>query len=266
MVNLIDSHCHFDDASFDADRDAAYRRACAAGIAIQVLPAVCARGWSKLKTVRARYPGLYAAYGLHPVYLAEHRPQHLQELGQWLERERPVAVGECGLDFFLPDLDGDTQITYFDAQLKLARDYELPVVIHARRAVDVVIKYIRRYPGLRGTVHSFSGSEQQARRLLDLNFLLSFGGPLSYPRANRLRTLVRQLPLEGLLLETDAPDQPGLTHRGGRNEPAFLPETLAVMAELREQDPTAIAVATSANAQRLFHFDPCPTPPPAPRS
>jgi TatD DNase family protein len=265
MVDLVDCHCHFDDASFDADRDEAYRRARAAGVAAQVVPAVCAGGWPKLKTVLSRYPGLYAAYGLHPMYLAEHRPQHLRELGQWLEQQRPVAVGECGLDFFVPGLDRDAQIEYFDGQLKLARAYDLPVIIHARRAVDEIIKYIRRYPGLRGMVHSFAGSEQQARRLLDLHFLLSFGGPLSYPRATRLRALVRRLPLDGLLLETDAPDQPGVAHRGERNEPAFLGETLAVMAELRGEDPAEIAAVTSANAQRLFNFEPCLIPSPAPR-
>ncbi|MEZ5583561.1 MAG: TatD family hydrolase [Candidatus Competibacteraceae bacterium] len=263
---LVDSHCHFDAAEFDHDRDAAYQRACAAGVTAQVIPAICARLWPKLKTVAARYPGLYAAYGLHPMMLAEHHPAHLQQLGDWLERERPVAVGECGLDYFVSDLDPHVQLDYFTAQLRLARDYDLPVIIHARRAVDDVIKAIRRHPGLRGTVHSFSGSEQQARRLLDLGFLLSFGGPLSYPRANRLRTLIRTLPLEGLLIETDAPDQPGLMHRGERNEPAFITETLTVMAQLREQDVTEIAQATACNAARLFGVESCPTPSPALKS
>ncbi|NJN47641.1 MAG: TatD family hydrolase [Candidatus Competibacteraceae bacterium] len=263
---IVDSHCHFDAAEFDRDRDTAYQRACAAGVTAQVVPAICARLWPKLKTVTARYPSLYAAYGLHPMLLAEHRPDHLQQLADWLEHENPVAVGECGLDYFVPELDPHMQLDYFTAQLKLARDYALPVIIHARRAVDEVIKAIRRYPGLRGTVHSFSGSEQQARRLLDLGFLLSFGGPLSYPRANRLRTLIRALPLEALLLETDAPDQPGLLHRGERNEPAFITETLTVMAQLRDQDPAEIAKATATNAARLFGFDPCPTPLPVLKS
>jgi TatD DNase family protein len=263
---IVDSHCHFDAAEFDRDRDTAYQRACAAGVTAQVVPAICARLWPQLKAVTTRYPGLYPAYGLHPMLLTEHRPNHLQQLADWLEREKPVAVGECGLDYFVTELDPQTQLDYFTAQLKLARDYDLPVIIHARRAVDEVIKTIRRFHGLRGTVHSFSGSEQQARRLLDLGFLLSFGGPLSYPRANRLRTLIRVLPLEGLLLETDAPDQPGLLHRGERNEPAFITETLTVMAQLREQDPAVIAAVTARNAANLFGFDLCPTPLPEPKS
>lgn len=255
MLTLIDSHNHFDDASFDMDRDAAYQRASMGGVAIQVLAAVSACSWPKLKAIVARYPRLYAAYGLHPCYLAEHQPAHLDLLAEWLTQERPVAVGECGLDYYLPDLDPQVQLQYFAEQLRLARRYDLPAVIHARRAVDVVIQQLRRFAGVRGVIHSFSGSEEQARRLLDLGILLSFGGPVSYPRANRLRRLIRYLPLDGFLLETDAPDQPLSHRRGQRNEPAFLPEVLACIADLRDADPAEIAAATTANACRLFGID-----------
>lgn len=252
MPILIDSHTHFDDVSFDGDRDAAYQRARAAGVEAQVLAAVSARLWPKLRAVAARYPGLYPSYGLHPAYLAEHRPEHLDALADWVVREKPTAIGEIGLDYYLPDLDAGAQAEYFAGQLRLARRHDLPVIIHARHAVDQVIKYLRRFAGVRGVVHSFSGSEAQARRLLDLDFLLGFGGPLTYPRATRLRGLLRYLPLDGFLLETDSPDQPASTHPGQRNEPAFLPEVLACVAELRGADPTEIAAATSANARRLF--------------
>ncbi|TVR62096.1 MAG: TatD family deoxyribonuclease [Candidatus Competibacteraceae bacterium] len=262
MPALIDSHNHFDDARFDSDRAAAYQRARAAGVEAQVLAAVSARLWSKLKAVAAAYPGLYPSYGLHPGYLAEHRPEHLDALADWLVRERPVAVGECGLDYHLPDLDLHLQAEYFTEQLRLARRHDLPVIVHARRAVDQVIKHLRRFAGVRGVVHSFSGSAEQARRLLDLGILLSFGGPLTYPRAHRLRSLIRGLPLDGFLLETDAPDQPLSHHRGERNEPAFLPEILACVAELRGADPDEIAAATRANARRLFQIpdDASPVP------
>ena len=265
-MHIIDSHCHFDAECFDVDREAVYRRAQAAGVSTQILPAVSARLWSKLRTVAAAYPGLHPAYGLHPMYLAEHHPEHLTELEHWIEREQPVAVGECGLDYFLPGLEPNRQTPYFTAQLQLAQTHDLPVIIHARRAVDHVIRYIRRYPGVRGVVHSFSGSEQQARQLLDLGFLLSFGGPLSYPRAHRLRSLLKVLPLNGFLLETDAPDQPGLNHRGERNEPAFLTEVLATIAELRAQDPAEIAAATTHNALQLFRIETCPILSPVPKS
>ena len=254
MLALIDSHTHFDDASFDADRDAAYQRARAAGVEAQVLAAVSARLWPKLKAVAAGYPGLYPSYGLHPVWLAEHRPEHLDQLADWLTRERPVAIGECGLDYYLPDLDPGLQAEYFAGQLRLARRHDLPVVIHARHAVDHVIKLVRRFAGVRGMVHSFSGSADQARRLLDLGILLSFGGPLTYPKATRLRNLIHFLPLDGFLLETDSPDQPLSTHPGQRNEPAYLAEVLACVAELRNADPVEIATATTANTRRLFRL------------
>lgn len=251
---LIDSHSHFDDACFDTDRDAVYRRAHAAGVEAQVLAAIGARLWPRLKAVAARYPGLYPSYGLHPAYLVEHRPEHLDDLADWLIRERPTAIGECGLDYYLPELDPDLQIEYFAAQLRLARRFNLPVIIHARHAVDAVIKQVRRYAGVRGVVHSFSGSPDQARRLLDLGILLSFGGPLSYPRATRLRSLVQALPLDGFMLETDSPDQPLSNRRGERNEPAYLPEVLACVAEVRNADPAEIAAAVTANTRRLFNI------------
>jgi len=262
MTVLIDSHNHFDAAEFDDDRAAVYQRAHAAGVKAQLLAAVSARLWPKLKAVAAAYPGLYPCYGLHPVWLAEHRPEHLDTLADWLTRERPVAIGECGLDFYLPDLDYATQVEYFTGQLQLARRHDLPVVIHARHAADQVIKQVRRFVGVRGMVHSFSGSLDQARRLLDLGILLSFGGPLTYPRAHRLRGLMRVLPLDGFLLETDAPDQPPSAHPGRRNEPAYLSEVLVCVAELRNADPAEIAAATTENACRLFRLPDAVSPGP----
>lgn len=251
-MRLVDSHSHFDAAEFDADRAAAHARATVAGITAQVVPAVDAAGWPKLKAVCAQLPGLYPAYGLHPMYLNAHRPEHLTELRGWLERERPVAVGECGLDFFVEGLDAEAQQLYFDAQLRLAHEFDLPLIVHARRAVDAVIASIRRVGGLRGVVHSFSGSAEQAAQLHKLGFLLGIGGPVTYERANRLRGLVATMPLEQLLLETDAPDQPDANHRGERNEPAYLTKVLEVVAELRGMPREVVASTTSANAERLF--------------
>jgi TatD DNase family protein len=251
-VRLVDSHSHFDAAEFDADRGAAHARAIAAGVTRQVVPAVDAAGWPKLRSICAELPGLFPVYGLHPMYLASHRPEHLGELREWIGRERPVAVGECGLDFFVEGLDAEAQRFYFEGQLQLAREFDLPVVVHARRAVDAVIAALRRVGGLRGVVHSFSGSAEQAAQLHKLGFLLGLGGPVTYDRANRLRTLVAAMPLEQLLLETDAPDQPGAGHRGERNEPAYLPEVLDVVAELRGMGHEELAAATTANAERLF--------------
>ena len=251
-MRLIDSHSHFDAAEFDADRAEAHARARAAGVAGQVVPAVDAASWPKLRQVCRDHAGLYPAYGLHPMYLQAHRPQHLADLRTWIERERPVAIGECGLDYFVEGLDADSQQRYFDGQLALAREFELPVIVHARRAVDAVIAAIKRVGGLTGVVHSFSGSAEQAAQLHTLGFLLGIGGPVTYERANRLRKTVATMPLEQLLLETDSPDQPGAAHRGERNEPAYLGEVLEVVASLRGMAPDTLAHATSANAQRLF--------------
>lgn len=251
---LTDSHCHLDAPEFDHDLGTVILRARAAGVMRQVIPAVEAKGWPRLRDLCNTEAGLFPAYGLHPMYLSSHRPDHLQELGEWMARERPVAVGECGLDFFVEGLDQDAQRLYFEGQLTLARDFDLPVIVHARRAVDAVIASFKRIGGLRGVVHSFSGSPEQARQLWRLGFLVGIGGPATYPRANRLRGLVAKMPLEHLLLETDAPDQPDAGIRGQRNEPARLSYICETIAQLRGVDAAAIAAATSANAQRLFNL------------
>ena len=249
---LVDSHSHLDASEFDADRNEVLVRARAAGVTRQIVPAVSAAGWEKLRALCAAEPGLYPAYGLHPMFLAEHTPAHLRSLRVWIERERPVAVGECGLDLFVEGLDAEQQSLYFDGQLRLARDFELPVIVHARRAVDAVIAAIRRFGPLRGVIHSFPGSADQAKRLYDLGFLVGLGGPVTYDRANRLRALAAALPMECLLLETDAPDQPDSDHRGQRNEPARLTTVRDTIAALRGVEPDAVARATTANAERLF--------------
>ncbi len=249
---LIDSHCHLDASEFDPDRTAVIERARAAGVQAQVVPAVTAASWPKLREVCQQAPGLYPAYGLHPMFLADHRPEHLGQLRDWIERERPCAIGECGLDFFVEGLDAEAQQDYFIGQLKLARDFDLPVIVHARRAVDAVIAAIRRIGGLRGVVHSFPGSPEQAAQLDKLGFLLGLGGPLTYERAQRLQRLVREMPLEQLLLETDAPDQPDAGIRGQRNEPARLSVISRHVAALRGTDVETVARVTSENARRLF--------------
>jgi TatD DNase family protein len=250
---LFDSHCHLDAAEFDRDRDAVIARAQASGVMRQLVPAVTAAGWPKLRDICAGTAGLFPAYGLHPMFLAEHRDQHLLQLRDWIERERPLAIGECGLDFFIDGLDPAAQQRFFHGQLELAREYALPLIVHARRSVDAVIAAIKRGgSGVRGVVHSFSGSAEHARQLAQLDFMIGLGGPVTYDRANRLRKIAAGVPIEWLLLETDAPDQPDAGIRGQRNEPARLATVLQTIAELRDEDPAVIAAATTANAERLF--------------
>ncbi|MBN6148802.1 TatD family hydrolase [Xanthomonas sp. AmX2] len=254
-MRLVDSHCHLDADEFDRDREQVVARALAAGVAAQIVPAVTAEAWPKLRQVCAQHPGLHAAYGLHPLFLDQHRHEHLQWLAEWIERERPCAIGECGLDYFVDGLDRDAQQAYFEGQLRLAREFDLPVIVHARRAVDAVIQAIRRTGRLRGVVHSFAGSPEQARQLQSLDFLVGLGGPVTYERAQRLRRLVAAMPLQQLLLETNAPDQPDAGIRGQRNEPARLRTVLETIAMLRGQPAAEIAEQTTRNAQRLFGLD-----------
>lgn len=254
MLELTDSHAHIDDASFAADLAAMFQRAEDAGVRHIVVPAIDQASWPRIEAICAQHAQAHPAYGMHPIYIDQHRPEHLDELRTWLETHPAVAVGEIGLDYFLTDLDVERQRDYFRQQLRLARDLDLPVIVHARRAMDEVTSTMRRIGGLRGVVHSFSGSLQQAERLWDMGFHLGIGGPVTHERAQRLRGIVAHMPIEHLLLETDAPDQPGACHRGERNEPAYIVEVLETIARLRNESPEAVAQATTENARRLFRL------------
>lgn len=256
MTPLVDTHAHIDVDEFEGDRAEVIARARAAGVTRQIVPAIEAATWPKLREVCRSFDGLHPAYGLHPVFLDRHADDDIDRLRDWLTRERPLAVGECGLDHFVEGLDPARQRRLFDAHLRLAREFDLPLVVHARRAVDEVIAAVRRIGGVRGVVHSFSGSPQQAEMLWRNGFLIGLGGPVTYPRATRLRALAATAPIEGLVLETDAPDQPDADHRGGRNEPARLMRVAEVVAGLRGQSVEAVAYATTANAERLFGLSP----------
>jgi TatD DNase family protein len=255
MPDLTDSHVHIDDGGFDADRDDVFTRARQAGIGRIIVPAIDRLSWQPIEAICMAHPGTHPAYGLHPLFLDRHRPVHLDELRTWLASHRSVAVGEIGLDFFVEGLDRETQRDYFQHQLRIARDFDLPVIVHARRAFDEVTSTLRRIGGLRGVVHSFSGSEQQAAKLWELGFHLGIGGPVTYERAQRLRRIVATMPIEWLLLETDSPDQPAAQRRGERNEPSYLADVLEVVATLRGEEADAIAAATTANARKLFAID-----------
>jgi TatD DNase family protein len=252
MHDLIDTHAHLDDSSFDADRGAMFERAAQAGVRRWIVPAIDRGNWEAIERLCASREGVYPAYGLHPMFLSSHRDEHLDELPAWLEQKRPVAVGEIGLDFYVEGLDLDRQRAIFERQLHIAKEHDLPVIVHARRAFEETIHTLRRIGGLRGVVHSFSGSEEQARQLFDLGFHLGIGGPVTYDRAHRIQRVVAAMPLEYLLLETDAPDQPCMHHRGERNEPAYMVDVLDTIARVRDTAPAQIASATTLNAEKLF--------------
>lgn len=251
-MQLIDSHCHLDDDRFDPQRAAVIARAAAAGIGRMVIPATTANRWDKVKQLCAAHAGLHAAYGLHPWFIEQHQAAHLRELDEWLAQEQPVAVGECGLDFFSSRVDEAWQRQLFTEQLQLAVNHRLPVIVHARKSMDDVISLLRRHSGPGGVVHSFAGSRQQAQQLYDLGFKLGIAASVSFERARKLRAVVAAMPDDALLLESDAPDQPGALHRGELNEPAYIAEHLQTMAELRGCDAEDLAVILNRNAESLF--------------
>lgn len=245
---LIDSHCHLDAAEFDADRDAVQAAALVAGVGRIVVPGVAVDGFERLKTSVARYPGCFAAYGIHPLYVMQAADADLEVLRRWLQTEKPVAVGEIGLDFYVPGIDPARQELFFVEQLKLARTFDLPVILHVRRAVDQVLKQLRRIRVSGGIAHAFNGSRQQADEFIKLGFKLGFGGAMTYAGSTRIRALAATLPLDSIVLETDAPDMAPAWLNGGRNSPAELPRIAAVLAELRGLPVPEIAERTSANA------------------
>ena len=253
---LIDSHCHFDAQAFEIDRDAVQDRAHKSGVRTIISPAVTAASWPQLQRVTAEYPHIYPAYGLHPMFIDQHQHGDIAALEQWLDREKPVAVGECGLDFYDTQDNRKQQMKYFEGQLSLASNRKLPVIIHARKAVEAVLQCVHQYLGLRGVIHSYSGSLEQARLFIDRGFYLGFGGPVTWPKSTRLQKLIRALPLEAILLETDAPDQADASHRGERNEPSFLPVIAEKIASLKGLEFEDVASATTKNTIELFGLSP----------
>ena len=249
---FIDTHCHLDAAEFNADRDAEYARAVAGGVGIQIVPAISRDNFAAVAATCQRYPGCLPAWGLHPMLIDVHRPEHLADLRTQIEALRPVAVGEIGLDFFVKDLDPGAQEFFLVEQLKIARDHDLPVLLHCRRANDQLVKHLRRIGVRGGIAHAFNGSRQQADAFIALGFRLGFGGAFTWPRANNLRRLAVDLPLEAIVLETDSPDIPPVWIGRGRNAPGELPRIAQVLAELRGIDVDTVAQATTRSARELF--------------
>jgi TatD DNase family protein len=249
---LIDTHCHLDAAEFDLDRDVVHAAALAAGVERIVVPSVAVDRFNCVKTTVTGYSGCVAAYGIHPLFVGQAKESDLAVLHDWLRREKPVAVGEIGLDFYVPDQDPLRQEFFFVEQLKLAREFNLPVLLHVRRSVDAILKQLRRIKVPGGIAHAFNGSRQQADEFIKLGFKLGFGGSMTYSGSTRIRQLAASLPLESIVLETDAPDMAPAWLAGRRNAPAELIRIAAVLAELRELSPAAIAEQTTLNARAIF--------------
>jgi TatD DNase family protein len=249
---LIDTHCHLDAAEFDADRDAVAEAAKQAGVAMIVVPAVERANFGAVASVGREHAACAVAYGIHPMYVARARDEDLYALRKTIAREQRVAVGEIGLDRFVAERDDQLQQHYFVEQLKIARESQLPVVLHVRRAIDAVLQQLRRIGVRGGIAHAFNGSQQQAEEFIKLGFRLGFGGAMTFPRAQRIRKLAATLPLEAIVLETDAPDMPPEWKVGARNTPDQLPRIAETLAALRGIPFSTVAEATTANAAAVL--------------
>ncbi|MGE9761344.1 TatD family hydrolase [Pseudomonas sp. PDM20] len=256
-MRLIDTHNHLDCPDFEQDRAAVLQRSRELGVERQVLLGVFRENWEDVWALVETEPDLYAALGLHPIYLARHRPEHLTALREWLQRlagyPKLCAVGEIGLDYYLEDLDRDGQQAIFEEQLRIAMDFELPVLLHVRRAHAAMIATLKRYkPARQGIIHAFAGSREEAREYLKLGFRLGLGGAPTWPQANRLRKVVPEIPLESIVLETDSPDMAPSMYPGVRNSPEHLPDICVALAELKGVSPEELASASTRNALELF--------------
>jgi TatD DNase family protein len=248
ISGLVDTHCHLDAAEFDADRDVLMAEKVGAGVTALVVPSVERANFGAVASVCRDYPGCAPAYGIHPLYVERARPEDLDVLRATLLREPVVAVGEIGLDRHVEPRDDVLQEFYFIEQLKIARDLGLPVLLHVRRAIDPVLKLLRqvRLPG--GIAHAFNGSREQAEEFIKFGFKLGFGGAMTFDGSKRIRQLAATLPLESIVLETDAPDIPPTWKAGARNTPADLRPIAETLAQLRGLSLAEISAATTANA------------------
>nr|WP_088813143.1 TatD family hydrolase [Polynucleobacter victoriensis] len=259
----LDTHCHLDADEFAADREGVIERAAQSGVSGVLIPAVRARDFQAVRALASHasntLPATCYTLGIHPIYTPEAKESDLISLRQSvieaMDDPRFVGIGEIGLDYFLPELDPHHQAFFFEAQLDLAKEFELPVILHVRRSQDAILKALRSRKITGGIAHAFNGSFQQAEHFIKLNFVLGFGGAMTFPRALQIRRLAKELPFESLVLETDAPDIPPawLAHQEHhRNEPGELPQISSVLAEIRSSLITQTQAVCSSNALRVL--------------
>lgn len=254
-MGLVDAHCHFDFAEFDGRREDIMAELQRRGIERLVIPGVRRDDWQRVADVAAESKGIYYCLGIHPWYVGEHDEAALDDLRRRLEHrpEGCVALGECGLDRLHGELD--RQQPWFEAQAEMARDLDWPLVIHSVRTHDEVLVTLKR-TGVRAPVlvHGFSGSKEQAGKLVDLGCYLGIGGVITHERARKTRTAVQSLPLDAMVLETDAPDMPPAGVAKGDNSPVNLERVLKALCELRSESEERIREALATNVRALYRW------------
>ena len=247
-MNLIDTHCHLDNDAFDHDREEVIDNSRQLGINKIIIPGVSRNSWDKLLSLCDNSKHLYPALGLHPYFTSTHKDADLIDLQSYLDSNTAIAIGEIGLDYYLKDIDKEKQIYFFEQQLLIAQKNNLPVILHVRKAHADVIALLKKIKVKGGICHAYNGSYEQAQEYLKLNFIFGFGGTITYPQSTKLRNLASRLPLESIVLETDAPDMAVANHHGERNSPEYIIDCARALAQIREQDIDVIAQQTSANA------------------
>lgn len=253
-MNIIDTHCHIDLPVFDTDREVVLNTCEKLGIQQIIVPAIQASWWDSLLTITNKHKQLYPALGLHPVFIHQHQLDDLDKLESLVRANASVAIGEIGLDFYIKDTDKEKQILFFSRQLEIAEKYKLPVILHARKSHDDILNILKTKSIIGGSCHAFNGSLEQAKRYIDLGFKLGFGGTMTYPHSRKIHDLAKKLPLDSIILETDAPDMSGYQHKGERNQPDFIIDALQALAEIKSIDQQIIAEQTTANALALFRL------------
>lgn len=256
-MKLFDTHCHLDFPVLRENIEEVLKRARQAGVRRFLVPGVNAEGWPLLMQLCSEHEGLYPALGLHPCFLQSDHAADLELLEGWLNRKPEIiAVGEVGLDLFIPQADLKFQLSVLQPQLVLAKQFDKPVLLHVRKAHDQMLKLLRQVRLNRGgIVHAFSGSEQQAREYLKLGFKLGIGGSITYPRAKKLQRLVTQLPLDSFVLETDAPDMPLSGFQGQVNFPERAARVLQEIARIRQEPVSEVAQSVTIGSMKLMGLD-----------
>lgn len=249
---LIDTHCHLDAPEFGDGIAGVLERARAAGVSGFIVPAVERANFDTVQALSHRHADVRHALGIHPLYVTGARPSDLELLEQQLAQGGAIAVGEIGLDHYVSDIDPELQREYFVAQLKLARRFGLPVILHVRRAIDAILKELRRIEVPGGIAHAFNGSRQQADIFVAMGFKLGFGGSSTYSGSTRIRALAATLPAQALVLETDAPDIRPEWAQDRANEPQNLPRIASIIAELRGTSVEELVEQTACNARSVF--------------
>ncbi len=256
-MTLIDTHTHLDFDDFDADRQTVLSHCKQLGVERMVVLGVYNRNLQRVWNLALTEPQVYAALGLHPIYLDEHRPEHLQALRDRLStlagHPKLCAVGEIGLDYYVESLDRERQLEIFDSQLQMAAEFNLPALLHVRRSHADTIATLKRFKLKRsGIVHAFAGSREEAREYIKLGFKLGLGGAATWPQALRMHRVIAELPLSSVVLETDSPDMAPAMYPGVRNSPEHLPQICDALAKLMDISPERLARASTDNANEIF--------------